>query len=134
MSEELTEEEKDVKLLEIMQALSELGENAIANQLFGKIEKKLKWVLLQDWETHQICETFPHVDTRDLVFCCSPSNNCPYRAAVLRKMGLTTADYIDMKRELAEVLEEILEGKIDGKNKSKYKSLAEESIQKTRHT
>jgi hypothetical protein len=116
--EELSEEERDIKRMEMVQALSELGENKLANDLFKKLEKKISYVSLPDWVNHQICESFPKVDTRDLVFCCSPSNNCPYRAAVLRKMGLTTADYIDMKRELAEVLEEILEGKIDGKNKS----------------
>jgi hypothetical protein len=120
MSEEgiISEEEKEVKILELIQTLSELGENTIANQLFKKIEKKITFVLLPDWMNHQICESFPKVDTRDLVFCCSPSNNCPYRAAVLKKMGLTKADYIEIKKELADTLDEILEVKLDGKDKS----------------
>lgn len=117
--ENISEEEKDIKRMEIVQALSELGENAMANQLFKKIEKKLEFVSLPDWENHQICETFPTVDTCDLVFCCSPSNNCPFRTAVLKKMGLTTSDYIGIKKELAVVLVEILEEKTDGKDKGK---------------
>ena len=132
MSEEetISEEEKDIKCMELVQALSELGENKIANELFKKLEKKITFVQLSDWENHQICSTFPTVDTRDLVFCCSPSNNCPYRAAVLRKLGLSLADYIKMKRRFAtgiepfiwglgkkEVPEELLEVKRDGEDK-----------------
>ena len=98
MGDEISEEEKDLKLLEIIQALSELNENQIANQLFKKIEKKLEFVSLPDWENHQICSTFPKIDIRDLVFCCSPTNNCPYRAAVLHKLGLSLDNYIQMKR------------------------------------
>ena len=108
MNEEITEEEKDIKLMEIVQALSELNENQIANQLFKKIEKKITFILLSDWENHQICSTFPKVDTRDLVFCCSPQNPCPFRAAVLRKLGLTLKDYIDIKKDLSKDLEAIL--------------------------
>jgi predicted metal-binding transcription factor (methanogenesis marker protein 9) len=130
MSEEetISEEEKDVKLLEIIQALSELGENAIANQLFKKIEKKLEFVSLPDWEKHQICETFPECDLRTLVYCCAPTNPCPYRAAVLRKLGLSLADYIKMKRRFATMIEPFIFGldkkgdfeeKTDGKDKGK---------------
>ena len=108
MGEEISEEEKDLKLLEIIQALSELNENQIANMLFGEISKKLEFVSLPDWETHQICSTFPKIDIRDLVFCCSPTNNCPYRAAVLRKMGLTLNDYTEIKKELSDALKAIL--------------------------
>jgi hypothetical protein len=110
MSEEesISEEEKDIRCMELVQALSELGENTLANDLFKKLEKKITYVSLPDWMNHQICETFPKVDTRDLVFCCSPSNNCPYRAAVLKKMGLTMADYIEIKKELAKALKDIL--------------------------
>ncbi|MBE9592845.1 MAG: hypothetical protein IMF19_05135, partial [Proteobacteria bacterium] len=114
MSEEetISEEEKDIKRMEIVQALSELGENAMANQLFKKMEKKVEFVSLPDWENHQICSTFPKVDSKCLVFCCSPSNNCPYRAAVLRMLGLTLKDYVEIKKELADRLDEILEEKI----------------------
>jgi len=104
------EENLDAKRMEIVQALSELGEDKIANELFKQIAKKITFVELDDWTKHQICETFPRVCTKDLVFCCSPSNQCPYRAAVLKKMGLTIADYIAIKNEMASTLDEILTG------------------------
>ena len=119
MSEEesLAEEERDVKLLEIAQALSELGENKAANQLFKELEKKITFAEREDWINEQICSVFPNnIDIRCLVFCCSPSNNCPYRTAVLKKIGLTTSDYIEMKKALAEKLENMLDVKIDGEN------------------
>ncbi len=130
MNEEqgLSKEENDMKRMEIVQALSELGENAIANQLFKKIEKKITFILLPDWVNHQICETFPRVDTRNLVFCCSPSNNCPYRAAVLRKMGLTASDYIEIKKELADTLDEIFKEKLYGKDNGKYETVEKEGV------
>jgi hypothetical protein len=120
MSEEetISEEEKEVKLLEIIQALSGLGENKIANQLFKTIEKKITFVSLPDWENHQVCETFPECDLRTMVYCCAPTNPCPYRAAVLRKLGLTLKDYIDIKKDLAKDLEAILWTYENGKNKS----------------
>jgi hypothetical protein len=106
--ESISEEENDMKRMELVQALSELGETKIANQLFKKLEKKITFVSLSDWENHQICSTFPRADIKDLVFCCSPSNNCPYRAAVLRKLGLSLKDYIDIKKDLSKDLEAIL--------------------------
>lgn len=102
------EEDRDTRIMEIVQALSELGENKIANQLFKQIEKKITFIEMEDWVNHQICDTFPRVCTKDLVFCCSPSNPCPYRAAVLKKMGLTVAEYIKIKKDLADSLEAIL--------------------------
>jgi len=104
------EEDMDAKRMELVQALSELGENKIATELFKQIEKKITFVELDDWTNHQICETFPRVCTKDLVFCCSPSNQCPYRAAVLKKMGLTIKDYIVIKKEMASTLDKILNG------------------------
>ena len=113
MSEEeaLSEEEKDAKLMGIIQELSELGMNKEANQLFKKLAKKITFVDLGDeWYKHQICSTYPRVSLKTMVFCCSPANPCPYRTAVLKKAGLTTKDYIEIKKELAEKLEEILKG------------------------
>jgi hypothetical protein len=114
--ETISEEEKDIKRMEIVQALSELGENTLANDLFKKLEKKITFVLLPDWMNHQICETFPKCDLRTMVYCCAPTNPCPYRAAVLRKMGLTASDYIEIKKELADTLDEIVEEKLDVKD------------------
>lgn len=108
MSEELSEEEKDVKLMNIIQELSELGMKKEANQLFKKIAKKICFVSLPDWEYHQICETYPQVDLRDVVFCCSPSNPCPYRNSVLKKLGLSVADYIEIKKKYGEEIGTLL--------------------------
>ena len=104
------EEDLDVKRMELVQALSELGENHMATQLFGKISKKITFVEMEDWVEHQICSTFPKVDLRDLVFCCSPRNPCPYRASVLRKLKWSLKDYISMKKNFAIVLESSMSG------------------------
>jgi len=106
MSEEesISEEEKDAKLMEIIEALSELGENAIANELFKKLEDKITFVSMPDWVNHQICETFPKIDARCISFCCSPSNPCPYRAAVLKKIGWTLNDYIMLKVKFGDAI------------------------------
>jgi predicted metal-binding transcription factor (methanogenesis marker protein 9) len=120
MSEEenISEEETDIKRMEIVQALSELGENKIANQLFGKIEKNIRFVEREDWVNEQICSVFPNnIDIRCLVFCCSPKNPCPFRAAVLRKLGLSLKDYIDIKKDLSKDLEAILWTYENGKDK-----------------
>lgn len=106
MSEEetISEEEKDVKLLEVIQTLSELGENAIANELFKKIEKKITFAAREDWVNEQVCSLFPNdIDIRCITFCCSPRSPCPYRAAVLKKLGWNMKDYIRMKKAAARI-------------------------------
>jgi DNA modification methylase len=112
MNEEkaISEEEKDVKLLEIIQALSELGENKIANELFKQLEKKITFAEREDWINEQICSMFPSdIDIRCITFCCSPSNNCPYRTAVLKKLGWTMKDYVNLKAEFGERIKKMLE-------------------------
>ena len=107
MSEE--EEDIDAKRMEIVQALSELGENAIANQLFKKIEKKITFAEREDWINEQICSMFPNnIDVRCIAFCCSPRSACPYRAAVLRKLGWKMEDYINVKREFGEQIKKLI--------------------------
>jgi DNA modification methylase len=105
MSEEegISEQEKDAKLMEIIETLSELGENRIANELFKKVEKKITFAEREDWINEQICSMFPNnIDVRCIAFCCSPRSACPYRAAVLRKLGWKMEDYINVKREFGE--------------------------------
>lgn len=97
------EDDEDVKRIEIVQALSELGENKLANQLFKKLEKKITFADREDWVNEQICSMFPNdIDVRCLAFCCSPLSACPYRAAVLRKIGWKMEGYINVKREFGE--------------------------------
>jgi hypothetical protein len=107
MSEE--EEDSDVKRIEIVQALSELGENRIANELFKKVEKKITFAEREDWINEQICSMFPNnIDVRCIAFCCSPRSACPYRAAVLRKLGWKMGDYIRVKTEFGERIKKII--------------------------
>ena len=120
MSEEdLTEEEKLIeeeiiaRRLQLCSDLEEVGEKELANKLFAKIEKGIEFVELDDWIHEQICSTFPTVDVRCLTWCCSPSNNCPFRAAVLRKLGWNLGDYIGLKQHFAEEIGEILNAKKD---------------------
>jgi DNA modification methylase len=100
----LSKEEKDIKRMEIVQALSELGENDTANQLFKKIAKKITFAEREDWVNEQVCSTFPNdIDIRCIAFCCSPHSPCPYRAAVLKKLGWSMNDYIRMKKAAARI-------------------------------
>ena len=94
--------EKIQKLLAICSELEELGEGEIANQIFEKISKKIKFIKRNDWTGHQICGDFPKVDIRCLVFCCSPAKPCMFRDTVLQKMGLTLDDYTRMKEQFAQ--------------------------------
>lgn len=109
MSEEneLSEEEKDVKLMQIIQELSEIGLNKEANQLFKRLSKKITFVDLGDdeWYKHQICETYPKCDLRTMVYCCAPTNPCQFRNSVLKKLGWSLEDYINLKKKFAEELE-----------------------------
>lgn len=100
MTEELTEEELNEKIMETVQALEEIGERGLANRVFKKLSLKIEFIELDDWVYHQVCSTFPKVDVRDLTFCCSPANMCPYRTAVLKKLGLSLEDYIHMKADV----------------------------------
>jgi len=102
MSEEtLSEEELNAKIMGVVEALEEIGERGLANKLFKKLSDKIEFVDLGDdeWYKHQICETYPKCDLRTIVYCCAPTNPCPYRNSVLRKLNLTIADYIQLKEK-----------------------------------
>ena len=106
MSEELSEEEINAKIMETVQALEEIGERGLANRLFKKLSAKITFSVRDDWINEQICSLFPKdIDIRCMVFCCSPRNACPYRAAVLKKIGWSLEDYINLKKKFAEDLE-----------------------------
>ena len=97
----MKEEEKVEKLLGICGALEEVEEAEMAHQLFEKITKKIKFVKKDGWLKHQICGDFPKVDTRCLVFCCSPRKPCIFRNTILKKMELSVDDYAKMKEKMA---------------------------------
>lgn len=94
--------EKIEKILSLCGALEDIGEKKMVHQLFEKVSKKIKFIKRDNWIEHQICGDFPKVDTRCLVFCCSPSKLCTFRNTILEKMGLTVDDYIKMKEKFAE--------------------------------
>jgi len=68
-----------------------------AAELMGQLASMIQFARFNDWIDHQICGTFPLVDIRNLVFCCSPKKNCPYRNSVLIALGLTVEDYKGLK-------------------------------------
>ena len=104
------EGDRDAKIIEIVQALSELGENKIANELFKKIEKKITFAEREDWVNEQICSMFPNnIDVRCIAFCCSPRSACPYRAAVLRKLGWSIGVYVNLKAEFGEQIKRTIQ-------------------------
>jgi putative methanogenesis marker domain 9 len=39
-----------------------------------------------------------------LVWCCKPSKPCPLRDMVMRKIDMSTEEYLDLKKELSEAL------------------------------
>ena len=113
MSEENElEEELNAKIMGVVEALEEIGEKGLANRLFRKLSLKIEFVDLEDWEQHQICETYPQVDLRTMVYCCSPKNPCPYRNSVLKKIGWSLGDYIELKKEFAKLFEDIFKEQV----------------------
>jgi hypothetical protein len=117
MSEEveevpLPEEELNTKIMGVVETLEEIGERGLANKLFKKLSAKITFSVRDDWINEQICSLFPKdIDPRCLIWCCSPRNPCQFRAAVLRKLGLSLEDFIIMKAEFAEQIKEIIENK-----------------------
>jgi len=89
------------KLLSICGDLEEIGEKEMASKLFEKICKKIKFIKKDDWIEHQICGDFPKIDTRCLVFCCSPSKPCIFRNTILKMIGLSIDDYTKIKEKFA---------------------------------
>jgi predicted metal-binding transcription factor (methanogenesis marker protein 9) len=89
------------KKLIAWKALENINEKDIANQLFKKISKEIKFIERKDWTNHQICGDFPNVDLRCLVFCCPPSKDCPFRNSVLKKLNKSVKDYKIFKEKLA---------------------------------
>lgn len=70
--------------------------------IWKKIEPQIKFVKKKDWIGEQVCGSFPIVDLRCLIWCCSSKKDCPYRLAVLKKLGKTNEDYEELKRKLVE--------------------------------
>jgi predicted metal-binding transcription factor (methanogenesis marker protein 9) len=114
MSEEvpLSEEELMEKKLQLCADLEEVGEKALSKKLFDKIAKEITFTQRDDWINEQICSLFPKdIDPRCLIWCCSPRNPCQFRAAVLRKLGLSLEDFIIMKAEFGEQINKIIANK-----------------------
>lgn len=108
----MSEEELNEKIMNTVQALEEIGERALANKLFKKLSAKITFAVRDDWINEQICSLFPKdIDPRCLIWCCSPRNPCQFRAAVLRKLGLSLEDFIIFKAEFAEQIKNIIENK-----------------------
>lgn len=104
MSEE-NENELD-NVIAVCSALEDIGERKIANALFKKrIENKLELVETDEWVDHAICDSYPIVDARQLVYCCPATKHCIFRNSVLKKIGMSVKEYTEMKKRWAEELE-----------------------------
>jgi len=110
--EPLSEEELNAKIMRVIEALEEIGEKGLANKLFKKLSDKITFTQRDDWINEQVCSLFPKdIDPRCLIWCCSPRNPCQFRAAVLRKLGLSLEDFIIMKAEFGEQINKIIANK-----------------------
>jgi len=99
------EREQRIKaLLNSFVALSNTGEEELAQQIEQKLLKEVRFVEKKDWMNHTFCSDFPIVDKKSVVFCCPPSKKCIYRYLVLKKLGLNHGDYKKLKTELAKTL------------------------------
>ena len=108
----MSEEELMEKKLQLCADLEEVGEKALSKKLFDKIAKEINFTQRDDWINEQVCSLFPKdIDPRCLIWCCSPRNPCQFRAAVLRKLGLSLEDFIIMKAEFGEQINKIIEKK-----------------------
>lgn len=56
-----------------------------------------------------------------LVWCCKPSKPCPLRDMVMRRIDMSTEEYLELKKELSEELV----GKTDSSIEEKVKGLSE---------
>ena len=90
------------KALELCEQLEELGESTLAHQLFNKVKKEIHEVELEGdtWLDTQICLTFPAIDRRCLVFCCTPKKPCPFRQAALELLGVSPKQYRTLKKSM----------------------------------
>jgi len=98
------EREQRIKaLLNSFVALSNTGEEELAQQIEQKLLKEIRFVEKKDWMNHMMCGDYPVIDIRCLAFCCCVSKTCVYRHLILKKLGLTEEDYKQMKEEMAKV-------------------------------
>jgi len=79
----------------------EIDTDGLADDARDLLFKHIKVTAVDDWVKHQICGDLPVLDPRCLIFCCSPSKNCPYRMIALAKLGLNTKKYTEIKKRLA---------------------------------
>ena len=104
MSEEEAGENELDNVIAVCSALEDIGEKKIANALFKKrIEDKLELVSTDEWVEHAICDSFPIVDTRQIVYCCPATKPCIFRNVVLKKMGMSLKKYIELKKQWAKL-------------------------------
>lgn len=98
------EREQRVKaLLNSFIALSNTGEEELAQQTEQKLLKGIRFVERKDWTNHMMCGDFESgIDIRCIAFCCCVSKTCVYRHLVLKKLGKTEEDYKQLKERLAE--------------------------------
>ncbi len=78
------------------------GSKELAKQVHKELINKITLIPMRDWINRQVCGSLPLLDPKCLIFCCSPTKNCPSRMLALSKLGLTTEDYTMIKKALGE--------------------------------
>lgn len=102
------EKQEMMMYIQTYAVLNQLGEKELADKVLDKIINKIEFVEKEDWYNHQWCGDFPKIDKRCIVFCCAVSKQCPFRAAILKKLGKTNEDYMILKRELVPKVLEVI--------------------------
>lgn len=100
------EEESEIDtVFAICSALEDIGELKIAKEVFKKrIEDKLELVETDEWIEHTICDSYPVVDRRQLVYCCPATKPCSFRNCVLKKIGISIKEYTRKKKEMGKTI------------------------------
>jgi len=94
--------DKSGSLLTIRARAMEINNEKIADISLKELLNEIELIEREDWINHQICGDFPKVDVRCLIWCCTSAKPCPYRNAVLSKMGKTSEDYAELKKALVQ--------------------------------
>ena len=92
-------------LINIWAHAMQIKNKEIAEIALEELLNEIELIEKKDWVDHQICGDFPKVDTRCLIYCCISAKSCPYRNAVLYKMGKTSEEYAELKKSLVQTSE-----------------------------
>jgi len=81
-------------------AKSEVGTLAvdIKNKVIRELSNMITIVEKDEWYSIHPHEAFPNIDIRMLICACPASRECPILLAILRKIGMSRADYVNYRK------------------------------------